>query len=129
MSIEGDEIILLTSRTQRQESCGNVIGHTQSITEYLFQVETQTASVLEIISKRCSSTLEISAFDALYDCQGYADLACHFHSGKSFRSPQVGKPSTYPLNDTGAISFPELGGQKKYDIIANMCRCLYFCFI
>jgi len=114
----------LTSRTRRQRSCGNAIGRVYSITEYLFQVETHVVSVLEITVKRCSSTLEISAFDALYDCQGYSDLACHFYSGKSFHLPQVGKPSTHPLNDAGAIGFPDLGGQEKYDIVVSMRRSL-----
>ena len=80
--------------------------------------------ILQITLKCCSSTLEISAFDALYNCQGYSNLACHFHSGKSFHLPQVGKPSTNPLNDTGTIGFPWLGGQEKYDIFVYMYRYL-----
>src|SRR3989442_7153785 len=120
MPIEGNIIILLTSRTKRQRNSGNMLGCIYSITEYLFQVETQVVSVLEITLKRCSSTLEISAFDALYDCQGYSNLACHFHSRKSFLLPQVGKPSTHLLNDTSAIGFPRLRGQEKYDIILSM---------
>ena len=77
-------------------------------------------SVLEITLKHCSSPLEISAFDALYDCQGYSNPACHFRSRKSFHLPHVGKPSTHLLNDTGAMGFPRLGGQEKYDIIVSM---------
>ncbi len=97
-----------------------MIGYTYNIAKHLLQAETQVVSVLEITLKRCSSTLEISAFDALYDCQGYSDLACHFHSGKSFHLPQVGKPSTHSLNDTGAIGLPWLGVQEKYDVIVSM---------
>ena len=76
--------------------------------------------ILEITLKRCSSTLEISSFDALYDRQGYPDLACHFQSGKPFHLPQVRKPSPHTLNDTSAIGLPWLGGQEKYDIIVSM---------
>jgi len=77
-------------------------------------------SVLEITLKRRSSPQEISAFDALYDCQGHTDLARHFHGRKPFHSPQVGEPSTYLLDDTSAICFPRLWGQEKYDIIVSM---------
>jgi len=124
MPIAGNVITLLTSRTKRQRSCGDMIGLVYSVAEYLFQVETQIIGILEITQKRCSSTQEISAFNALHDCQGYSDLACHFHSGKLLHLPHVGKPSAHPLNDTDAIGLPWLGCQKKYDIIVNMCRYL-----
>lgn len=77
-------------------------------------------SVLEITLKRRSSTSEISAFDALYDCQGYSDLPCYFQGRKSFHSPNMGEQSTYLLDDTTAIGLPLLGGQEKYDIIVSM---------
>jgi len=124
MPTEGNIIIPLTSRAKRLGSCGNVIRRIHSVTENLFQVETQVASVLEITQKCCSSTLEISAFDTLNDCQGYSELACHFCSGKSLHLPQMGKPLTHSLNNTSAIGFPELRGQEKYDIIVNMYRYL-----
>src|SRR5947209_15754452 len=103
MPIEGNKIILLTSRTKRQRSCGDAIGILYNFTEYLFQAETQVVSVLEITLKRCSSPLEISPLDALYDRQGYSNPACHLHCCKSFHLPYVGKPSTHLLNDTSAI--------------------------
>src|SRR5581483_11207061 len=116
----GNVITLLTSRTKRQRSCGDIIGLVYSVAEYLFQVETQVIGILEITLKRCSSTLEISAFNALYDCQGYSNLACYFHSRTSFHLPHIGKPSTHPLNNTTAIGFPWLWSQEKYNIIVSM---------
>jgi hypothetical protein len=97
-----------------------MIGCIYSIAEYLFQVETQVVSILDITLKRCSSALKISAFHTLHDCQGYANLACHFHSRKPFHSPHVSKPSTHAPNVATAIRFPRLRGQEKYDIIVNM---------
>ena len=76
--------------------------------------------ILKITQKLCSSTLEISSFNALYDCQGHSNLACHFHSRQSFHMPNVGKPSAHPLNGTTTIGFPRLGDQEKYDIIVSM---------
>ena len=79
--------------------------------------------ILKITQKLCSSTLEISSFNALYDCQG------HFHSRQSFHMPNVGKPSTHPLNDTTTVGFPRLGSQEKNDIIVNMRSDLQLSFI
>ncbi len=80
--------------------------------------------ILEITLKCCSFALEIPAFDTLYDCQSYSDLACHFRSGVSLHVPHVGKPSTHPLHNTGAIGLPWLRGQKKDDFVVSMRRCL-----
>ncbi len=48
VSIAGHVIILLAGRTRRQCGCRNAIRRIYSIAEYLFQVEAQVVSILEI---------------------------------------------------------------------------------